>query len=741
MGRRLRVLLIDDDEEEFILTQGLLTDRSYRSGGGHQIRFELEWANTYEAALETIRKEQHDVYLLDYQLGVRDGLQLLREVIACGCKTPIIMMTGQGNYTVDLEAMSAGATDYLAKEEVTAPLLERTIRYAIERKRTEDTLRKAHDELELRVEERTRALRLANQLLAQTIEELRSEVIERLRVEEALEAERNRLFSLLDEIPAYVYLQAPDYSIRFANCHFYERFGIPEGRPCYEIIQKKSQPCEDCPTFGVFETRMPIEWEWASEDGRSYQVYDYPFTDIDDSPLVLELGIDITRRKQVEAQLAQYNRDLLAISQAEHNQRQLAEGLAQATIAMSTSLNLEEVLDCILEQIQLVIACRAVAILLMEGETVRISRHRGFDGLPETWALLSDGFRLDTLPYLQTMSASYQPVLISDTKDDPAWPFVAGFEWIRSYAAAPLHVGGNINGFVYILSDQPGFYVTEISGRLSAFAAQAAVAIQNARLYKELENALDHEQAIRRQLIQAEKYAAMGRMVASVAHELNNPLQTIRNCLFLTRQEIIADHPAHAYLVMAASETQRLSKLVTQLRELTRPRRDGPFQVFELVYLLEEVHAMLRPQLENYQVNWKKAYPQKPCSMQGVVDQLKQVFINISANAIEAMQPDGGTITVELRFLNPSDSGDGTQVGIMFSDTGPGISMENLPKVFEPFFTTKSSGLGLGLSICCEIVELHGGRITVESQPGQGAAFIVWLPVQASAKPLEREGD
>jgi PAS domain S-box-containing protein len=131
------------------------------------------------------------------------------------------------------------------------------------------------------------------------------DVTDRKRAEEALQAERQRLYSLLDGLPAFVCLLAPDYSVRFGNRFFRERFGDPGERPCYEVLGRRKEPCKDCQTFRVFQTTSPAEWEWTGPEARTYQVYDYPFSDLDGSPLVLELGIDITERKRLEAQLQQ----------------------------------------------------------------------------------------------------------------------------------------------------------------------------------------------------------------------------------------------------------------------------------------------------------------------------------------------------------------------------------------------------------------------------------------------------
>jgi two-component system cell cycle sensor histidine kinase/response regulator CckA len=131
---RVKVLLVDDDEDDFVLTRDLFSEIEGD-------KFELEWASSYHAALDTILLKQHDVYLFDYRLGERNGLELLREAIAKGCSTPIILLTGQGDREVDLEAMKGGAADYLDKSQLGAPLLERSIRYAIERKQAEQKIR------------------------------------------------------------------------------------------------------------------------------------------------------------------------------------------------------------------------------------------------------------------------------------------------------------------------------------------------------------------------------------------------------------------------------------------------------------------------------------------------------------------------------------------------------------------------------------------------------------------------
>jgi two-component system sensor histidine kinase/response regulator len=126
----VKVLLVEDDEDDYLITRNLL--RAVETP-----RFVLDWVQTYEAGFDALVRNLHDVCLLDYGLGTGTGLELLREVIASGCRVPVILLTGQEDHTVDVEATQTGATDYLVKGQVNTTLLERALRYALERKRSE----------------------------------------------------------------------------------------------------------------------------------------------------------------------------------------------------------------------------------------------------------------------------------------------------------------------------------------------------------------------------------------------------------------------------------------------------------------------------------------------------------------------------------------------------------------------------------------------------------------------------
>ena len=177
--RQWKILLVEDDEEDYLLAKEMLAQARGK-------KYLLEWVATYEEGKQAILSQVYDAILMDYELGAHTGLELMREVTALGCKAPIILLTGRGNYEIDMQAMQTGVADYLSKSEATPSSLERTIRYAILQKQTEEMLLEAKEELEQRVQERTRELMNKNAAL-------QAEIGERERVEAELSELQRRL--------------------------------------------------------------------------------------------------------------------------------------------------------------------------------------------------------------------------------------------------------------------------------------------------------------------------------------------------------------------------------------------------------------------------------------------------------------------------------------------------------------------------------------------------------------------
>jgi signal transduction histidine kinase len=257
----------------------------------------------------------------------------------------------------------------------------------------------------------------------------------------------------------------------------------------------------------------------------------------------------------------------------------------------------------------------------------------------------------------------------------------------------------------------------------TAAADQLAVALQKASLYANLQRSLQQEQTIRSQLLQSERLALVGRLLASVSHELNNPLQAIQNALFLLKEEVNLSPQGNQDLGLILSETERMAALIERLRSAYRPVRIKDFQPVQLNSLVEDVYALIATHMRHKEIAFEFIPDPDLPEVSGISDQIRQVVLNLFLNAIEVMQP-GGCLTVQTQSLVPLK-----EALLLIKDTGPGIDPEILPSIFEPFITSKSTGTGLGLTITLDIIQQHHGRIEVENNPERGATFKVWLPV------------
>ncbi len=172
-----------------------------------------------------------------------------------------------------------------------------------DRKEIEEALQKSYDELEARVQERTSELEAANK-------SLETEMAEHMLARESVNAERRRFNEVLEMLPVYVVLLAPDYHVPFTNRFFRERFGDSGGKRCFEYLFHRSEPCENCETYKVLKTGTSHHWEWTGPDGRNYDISDFPFTDADGSPLIMEVGLDVTEQKRAQEALRKTYSDL-----------------------------------------------------------------------------------------------------------------------------------------------------------------------------------------------------------------------------------------------------------------------------------------------------------------------------------------------------------------------------------------------------------------------------------------------
>ncbi len=529
-------------------------------------------------------------------------------------------------------------------------------------------LQSINTQLEDLVTARTEELKTANRIAQHNIElRLASE-------QDSMERERQQFETLVDLLPAYLVVLSQNHEIVRANRYFREHFGDPEGLTCYQCLFNRSEPCDICESFKPLETDYPHHWEWEGPDGKIYDVYDFLYK-VENDVMILEVGIDITKIKLAQKNLLQmnrYNRGLIEIN-------------LDALMTVKKSGRISDVNET------------AIAVTNLKRDQ-----------------LIGKEF-LD---------------LFTD-KNDALKAFNTVFDEgsVRDFELELVNRLGEVTPVTFnaiVFKNEEGEY-TEFFASLRDQTEFKRKEEELKRLNKDLENLIAEDLLMHEQLVQAEKLAAMGRMLASITHEINNPLQTIKNSLYLIRADIDPDDPVWEYLEIASAETKRISNLVGQLREIYRPSTSKTESSFNLISVVSQVQSLLQGQLATGQVEWVlDPPPDGQWETRGDKDQIKQVFINICTNAIEAMQPDGGRLELIFKQGSPGSN----EVGVLVRDSGPGIPPEYTDRLFEPFQTTKVKGSGLGLAISYEIIQRHHGRLTARNYD-QGAEFGVWLPLSS----------
>ncbi len=223
-------------------------------------------------------------------------------------------------------------------------------------------------------------------------------------------------------------------------------------------------------------------------------------------------------------------------------------------------------------------------------------------------------------------------------------------------------------------------------------------------------------------LIQAERLAIAGKLAASLAHEVNNPVQSAIGCLDLAQEALAEGEDPQAFLQVASEALQRTIRVVADLRDLSRQSQLEAREVVDPCILLDRVLMLTKAQCSKHTIEVNCAAEEGLPEIQLVPDAMQQVFVNLVLNAIDAM-PEGGKLCVSILCSDAPPA-----VSIRFTDNGVGIPPEVIGHVFNPFYTTKTEGLGMGLFISQSIVQQHGGQIDVHSQVGVGTTFTVWLP-------------
>ncbi|MDT7605223.1 MAG: hypothetical protein QOF61_3220 [Acidobacteriota bacterium] len=235
---------------------------------------------------------------------------------------------------------------------------------------------------------------------------------------------------------------------------------------------------------------------------------------------------------------------------------------------------------------------------------------------------------------------------------------------------------------------------------------------------------------VEQQLFESEKLAAVGRLAASIAHEVNNPLEAIKNSLYLMETTREAEKNAR-FLEIARKETERVSHIISQM--LGFARRSGEVEWADVNQLLEETLVLVEKKMKQSGVRIVRELDARVPRVRARADQLRQVFLNLILNAQQAIK-GGGEIRVATSPYEPSIQ---PSVLVQIGDTGVGISEDEMAHIFEPFYSTRKKGTGLGLWVTHDIVRQHGGRIEVLSEKGRGTTFQIILLVESPV--LEEE--
>ncbi|MBW1850043.1 MAG: PAS domain S-box protein [Deltaproteobacteria bacterium] len=428
---------------------------------------------------------------------------------------------------------------------------------------------------------------------------------------------------------------------------------------------------------------------------------------------------DITKRKTTQQQIERRNIRL--------------DALNAISKTVSSSLNLDEILRSTIDKILEVLENDSVRIYLLDDQqdTLKLVAHRGLSSELITQPYMryrkpGDGFlgqtildgKIRLLDNLQRAQDPYVDSIIA--------------EGLHTTTYIPLVTKGKPIGVMCVSRHTPIKFSSDYIEFLSAIGNQIGVAVDNANLYENIKRAYQELKDAQEQIIQTEKLASLGKLAATIAHEINNPLAVVltyirlmiklmdRNSFSLERLEDIS-----RYLDTMDAETTKCGEIVKNLLAFSR-QSAITIDSHGITDIINRTLALITHDLEMKGIQLEKTIQANLPNIQCDFKQIQQALLNLIYNAADAMQ-DGGILTVSAG----RKAGDERFLNVMVSDTGCGICEKDKEKIFDPFFTTKEEGkgVGLGLSVVYGIVTSHKGSIEVDSAPGTGSTFTVSLPL------------
>ncbi len=302
---------------------------------------------------------------------------------------------------------------------------------------------------------------------------------------------------------------------------------------------------------------------------------------------------------------------------------------------------------------------------------------------------------------------------------------VLGDVGFTTFVSVPLIAKDNVVGCIVVDNLVTHDTITEDMVRfLQLFANQAAAAIETSKAHKSLEQSNKRLVEAQDLLVRTRTLATLGEFSAGVAHELRNPLVSIGGFAKRLARLLDDDTQEAHYARIIAKEVETLESILNQILEFVGSTKTNSNEV-DMVDLIEQVLMLFNEALETHGIRLETQYDQTVRSLKVDEVQMRQLFINLIKNAIEAMESTGGTLRITSTKVEDGHGG----VGFEVADSGVGIPADDLAHIFDPFFTKKETGTGLGLPICSRIVEAsHGGRVFIDSKEGHGTSVLIWLP-------------
>ncbi|HZQ05439.1 MAG TPA: GAF domain-containing protein [Anaerolineae bacterium] len=436
--------------------------------------------------------------------------------------------------------------------------------------------------------------------------------------------------------------------------------------------------------------------------------------------LIHELDEAYSDLKTATAHLEETQRDLTRRVQEDSTLEQVAQQI-------TTTLEPDQVLSRVLERIESLLDAEASTLMTLDS----IRNELVFQIPHGSSADALRGFRLPVGQGVAGWVAEHkEPLRVDDTTRDSRFAQKAdqqsGFQ-TRSLLAVPMMLQDRVIGVLEVLNKRSGSFTLEDERLLSGVARWAAIALENARLYVELQASMDQLRKAQEQLLRTERLRALGEMAGGVAHDFNNLLTIIlaESQILQSKAQDTNDREALARIGQAARDG---AIAVRRIQESTRIRRDSPQEIVNVNSLLKEVAAITRPRWSPFgalNLDLRDAG-----EIQGSPSELREVLMNLVFNAVEA-RSERYPLEVVLRSYKEDQ-----WIVIEVQDNGTGIPAELKQRIFDPYFTTKAHGTGLGLSITYGLISRHGGEIQVTSplpsnnddEPPHRTRFTIRLP-------------